>query len=405
MPANHGPLRALILSSASVFDGFPYGGAESSVALLGRTLADQGHDITFAAFSRIARGGNLWPRQTQQDQDGCEVALFIPMTGTRFRLVRRINASRFAAMICKLCRRKRIEVIYCTYEPEVLQAALAARRILPGVKVVMRMAGLAWAESAVNDPTARTRYDRFFNAVDAINFLDEASQELTTDRMRALNVGQGRATGGDFTLDIGVDTARIAEALANAPGPEDDGVLSLIMVARFSDYQKRQDLLVEAVALAREKVRLHLTLVGGGPDNWGGIRKRIDRLGVGDLVSLQAFVPQEELWARLAATDLVCHACDYEGVSKAVTEAMAVGRPVLASDVSPLNRMIRAGDTGFLAANTPEAWAAELVQLAGNRSGRDRVARAARDWVEHTHGTTVRALAYADAMRALRTAA
>ena len=41
-----------------------------------------------------------------------------------------------------------------------------------------------------------------------------------------------------------------------------------------------------------------------------------------------------------------------------------LGLPVLASDVPPLPDYVIEGETGYRVANTPEAWAARLVEIA-----------------------------------------
>ncbi len=395
-------MRVMVLSSASVFDGFPYGGAEISLALLGRELGKLGHDVTFAAYSRIRRGENWWPRTFKDQKDAQEVALFRPMTGGALPLVQAFNHHQFTSTVKAVCLQKDIKVIYCTYEPEVLSAALAARRACPQVRVVMRMAGLAWYEVARADAAAQAQYDHWFSQVDAINFLDVPSKALTNERMNELKLGQGRDASADFTADIGVDTTRIAAAVKGVSAPHSDGPLSLIMVARFSDYQKRQDVLLRAVALARQKVPMHLTLVGGAPETWGRAQALIAELGIADSVTLRAFVqPQETLWQLMAQTDLMCHACDYEGVSKAILEAMAAGCPVLASDVAPLNQMIEAEQTGFLADNDPEAWATALIRLQASPAKRQTAATQARAWVAQAHGLASKAAVYAQAFEQL----
>ena len=69
--------------------------------------------------------------------------------------------------------------------------------------------------------------------------------------------------------------------------------------------------------------------------------------------------------------DLLCHPCEHEGVSKIILEAMMLGLPVLASDVPPLPDYVIEGETGYRVANTPEAWAAKLVEIA---AAKDRLA-------------------------------
>ena len=90
----------------------------------------------------------------------------------------------------------------------------------------------------------------------------------------------------------------------------------------------------------------------------------------------------EQLWRTLAGADLLCHPCDYEGVSKIILEAMMLGLPVLASDVEPIPDYVIEGETGFRAANTPEAWAERLVWITANKALLPGVSERARAFVE-----------------------
>ena len=60
-----------------------------------------------------------------------------------------------------------------------------------------------------------------------------------------------------------------------------------------------------------------------------------------------------------------------------------LGLPVLASDVEPHPRLRDSeGETGFRAANTPEAWAERLAWIAANKALLPAVSERARAFVE-----------------------
>ena len=65
-------------------------------------------------------------------------------------------------------------------------------------------------------------------------------------------------------------------------------------------------------------------------------------------------------------------------------EAMALGVPLVASNVSALREQIEDGVTGLLFdANRPESLAAVCTQIASDSGLRDRLRKSARDWVQH----------------------
>ncbi len=244
------------------------------------------------------------------------------------------------------------------------------------MRIVLRMAGLGWRDSLARDPALGPAMARIFNGVDAINYL--------SDRSRTLIEGEAAAAGfplqprSAFVADIGVAVDRVPR-LWSAPsaGPG----LEIVTATRFSPSQKRQDILVEALGLLKDRLPFRATLIGTGATR-AAIAARIAALGLAERVEILPFLGQEELWARLSRADLLCHPCDHEGVSKIILEAMMVGLPVLASDVDPLPDYVIEGETGMRVANTPEAWAERLAAIAADKAALPALSTRARAFVE-----------------------
>ena len=217
------------------------------------------------------------------------------------------------------------------------------------MRIVMRMAGLGWQEE-VQRTTAGAglaEVAALFNAVDAINYLSPSSQALV--EARAAELGLPLAPRASFVADIGVDVASVPRLWA---GPRPEAGLEIVVATRFSAYQKRQDLLVAALGLVRGRLPFRVTMIGSGATRDAVARQR-DALGLTGAIEIVPFMPQDRLWRTLARADLLCHPCDYEGVSKIILEAMMLGLPVLASDVEPLPDYVIEGETGFRAAEHP----------------------------------------------------
>lgn len=95
--------------------------------------------------------------------------------------------------------------------------------------------------------------------------------------------------------------------------------------------EKGQALLIEAVSLLRSDFPdLHLLLVGEGPER-EALEKEAARRGVGNRVIFTGF--QREIPALLSLMDLFVFPSLNEGFSNALLEAMAAGKPVIASDI------------------------------------------------------------------------
>jgi glycosyltransferase involved in cell wall biosynthesis len=143
------------------------------------------------------------------------------------------------------------------------------------------------------------------------------------------------------------------------------------------------------VAGLREIVRAHpqfmLYIVGDHViEEYRSHREELDRMierdGVGGHVCFTGW--RTDALKIVSLMDILVHPSLAEGFPRAVMEAMALGRPVVASAVGGLRQLIRDGENGFLVApgDTP-AFVNRITQLAGDASLRSRLGRAARQTV------------------------
>jgi len=160
----------------------------------------------------------------------------------------------------------------------------------------------------------------------------------------------------------------------------DDGAGPLIgTVARF-DPQKGLDVLLEAVARLRQHVpSLRCVFVGEG-ELRGQLEAQSRSLGVAHMVHFSG--TRRDVPAVLAALDVFVLPSRFEGLSLALLEAMAAGRPVVATAVSGTVEVVRHEATGLLVPpNDPEALAAALRRLLAERALAERLARAGQEHV------------------------
>ena len=81
----------------------------------------------------------------------------------------------------------------------------------------------------------------------------------------------------------------------------------------------------------------------------------------------------------MAAADAVCLASDAEGVPMAILEAMALGRPVVATDVGGVSEAVESGVTGLLVPTNDEAaLAAAFLELVADPGLRRRLGEKGR---------------------------
>jgi glycosyltransferase involved in cell wall biosynthesis len=143
--------------------------------------------------------------------------------------------------------------------------------------------------------------------------------------------------------------------------------LRLGCVARLHHW-KGQDVLIQAVALARREVPVKLTLFGDVYPGNEHVRRRLEqlvaRLGVQEVVRFAGF---EADWTRIYPTIDVCvvPSTDPEPFSLATVEAQACARPVIASRLGGPAEIVVDGASGLLVEpRSPQQLAEAIVQLA-----------------------------------------
>jgi len=144
---------------------------------------------------------------------------------------------------------------------------------------------------------------------------------------------------------------------------------------------KGLEILVEAVGQL-ETQEARLLVVGGDAQADGEVqrlRARAAALGLADRIRFTGIVDQSELPSYYSAAD-VCVVPSYaESFGLVAVEAMACGRPVIASRVGGLMTTISDGRTGYLIPwHCPEPFAERIDLVLGNSELRANLGRAAR---------------------------
>lgn len=144
----------------------------------------------------------------------------------------------------------------------------------------------------------------------------------------------------------------------------DDDAVVVIAGGRFS-REKGQIHLVRAahIAITREP-RLRFLLFGHGPD-LERVRAEVRSLGLDEHVLCPGF--ERELLPCVRSADLLVNPSLSEGLPNIVLEAMALGVPVLATDVGGHPEIIEDGRTGRLVPpGRPSALADAVVEIASD---------------------------------------
>ncbi len=154
---------------------------------------------------------------------------------------------------------------------------------------------------------------------------------------------------------------------------------AVVYVGRM-DLKKGLHELVEALAaLHANRPRLHCYLVGHGPDQ-SAIEEAIRNRGAGGFVHLVTGCAFEEVAAWMTAADVVTLPSYMEGCPNVILEALACGRPVVATNVGGIPEIVSEGcgnlvpprEPGLLAealASVLDArWDPQAIRAHGSRS-------------------------------------
>jgi len=277
--------------------------------------------------------------------------------------------------------------------------AVLISRIRPSAVVAanpyaMMYASLALRQAGVRAPLAVTfhttllagakqwlqmlYYRPFFWSADCLVFVCENQRRHW---LRRLVSGQANrvihnGVDPDHWRSPGVEARkRMRRVLGLADG---DYVVGMCAVFR---PEKNHLQLVEAIAKLRARgIPARALLIGDGPMR-PAIESRARDLGVAADVVIAGF--HQDVRPLLAASDVVAlPSTSVETFSLAALEAMALGRPVVLSDIGGAAEMVRPEENGFLfpAHDTP-ALVSSLAALA-EPAARERMGAAARTTVE-----------------------
>ena len=265
-------------------------------------------------------------------------------------------------------RQRRIGLVHCGDLDGAYFSALAGR--LSGAKVVCHVRcdapRLTALERLLLKPVQRYVF---------VSRNTMANQDFPFDPTRAA------------VLYDGIDAPRLAldAAAARAFYGLPASAFVVGMAARFN-AQKDHATLIRATALAAARQPgLHVLLAGAHDSAAAAILQGLEALMDADTrarVHFAGFEPQmDRFYAAIDAKVLSTH---YEGLPLVIIEAMAAGKPVIATAVSGIPEVVADGETGLLVPpGRPDALAQAILRLAEDpalagrmgEAGRQRAAR------------------------------
>jgi len=132
----------------------------------------------------------------------------------------------------------------------------------------------------------------------------------------------------------------------------------VLFVGRLHE-SKGLSFLLQAIA----PLRCNLVLVGADAGYEKELRIKAEKLGLSRRVVFAGELSQQKLVQAMAGCSLLALASEWEAFGLVLVEAMAAGKPVVASDLASIRQVVQDGKQGFLVAYGDVAALREKIEL------------------------------------------
>ena len=357
------PLKIMIANNWR----YNIGGVELWATKLAAVLTERGHDVAF-----VVRRDSKWYPKLQAE--GQTVHTF-PMRGDM--------DPRTVIPLAWLIRRQRVDIVLTLRERDFRLAGLAAKLAGKG-RVIARMRAVSGQDRSqwrrdFQFYRQRWRYNYFASRV--ITNSEQGKRDLVEGGWLGAEQVEVLRNGVDLTV---FDPERIPKGtIKRELGiPGDAAVVALI--ARINEVKGQLFLAETAVKLLERRPNTFFLFVGTPTRHpyYDKLREFIENSGHVKHLILTGF--RADVPRILADTDILTLPSAAEGLPNVVLEAMAMRRPVIATDVGGTGEVVEDGVNGFLLpAPIPAGLLCEKLELLlANPQEQEKMGRAGRIRVE-----------------------
>lgn len=326
-----------------VINSLSAGGAELHLLELCRHLKRQGVEVVVACLRELFKGSrSLRP---DFEQEGIRVVHL--RADSRYEW-------RFLGRLARLLKEEQPDILH-THLPRADLAGAWGHWLYPSpiwVSSVHDLYGTHWSGR-----WALPLFDFIWRRADAVVAISHAVKDWL---IREWHFPAGRVT----VIQYGIEADRFVGPGSGQREPWETKDRAVVgSIGRF-EPRKGHDCLIRAMPAVLEQAP-HASLRIAGHDPWGYGKKLqalIQSLGLKEQVRLVGF--QSDVPSFLHALEVFAFASHLEGFGQVVIEAMAAGRPVVASRIPPLTEIVVEGETGLLVElDNPQAFAEAISWL------------------------------------------
>lgn len=346
------------------------GGAQENTILSCEGLRARGHDVTLISGPTVGPEGSLVERARRGGYEFVEIP----------ELIRAVNPWHDWRALRRLVREFRAR------KPDVVhthssKAGIIARRAayVAGVpRIIHTIHGMSfnrtqpWAVRRLYAWLER-RAARYSHAIltvaDAMIEQSVAAGVCPREKMHTVYSGM------EVERFDPANHSRTATRAAWGVADDEIVVGTVARLFRKKGYEQLIPVMAEAV---KANPRLRFVWIGDGaqrPD----YEAELERLGLRERTILTGLVPPAQIPELLAGCDILAHTSQWEGLPRAVVQALLMRVPAVAFAIDGTPEVVLPDKTGYLASlNDLSAFVSALTRLAGDAELRERMGAAGR---------------------------
>ena len=295
------------------------GGSGILATALGSELARRGHDVYFFSYAQPVR-------------------LDLPQEGLHFHRVEVAHNPLFpcpdytlplAVKMAEVARSQQLDLFHVHYAvPHALAACLASQIVGPSAPRIVTTLHGTDTTLLGQDPDYRTAIEHALVHSDAVTAVSESLRTQTQEIFRLKRPIE--VIPNFFTPN---KPKRSREEVRS-----DFGVTDEFLVLHMSSLRpvKRVDLLLRTIAASKNRRRLRLFILAGGP--FDSYEPLLDELSLRDVVVLRQNTAAVDEY--LQAADAGLYTSEYESFGLSILETMFYGKPVVAFGVGGIPEVI-----------------------------------------------------------------
>ena len=295
------------------------GGSGILATALGSELARRGHDVYFFSYAQPVR-------------------LDLPQEGLHFHRVEVANNPLFpcpdytlplAVKMAEVARSQQLDLFHVHYAvPHALAACLASQIVGPSAPRIVTTLHGTDTTLLGQDPDYRTAIEHALVHSDAVTAVSESLRTQTQEIFRLKRPIE--VIPNFFTPN---KPKRSREEVRS-----DFGVTDEFLVLHMSSLRpvKRVDLLLRTIAASKNRRRLRLFILAGGP--FDPYEPLLDELSLRDVVVLRQNTAAVDEY--LQAADAGLYTSEYESFGLSILETMFYGKPVVAFGVGGIPEVV-----------------------------------------------------------------